>query len=575
MSLSHDPSIASEHAVKRPGFLDLLLPFWKSPESIKAYVYVAITLIIMFGGVSLAVWSNKLDGQVVDAMVGRQWGGLWPVMTLALVVSIGTVMTGILQASVSSLLDRRWRTWMTERFLKAWTRNDAYYDIEREGVVDNADQRIAQDIERFVQLSLTLSLGVIGVTVRVISFTLVLWSLSGTLEFTVGRWNVAIPGYMVYLAYLYAFSVLLITHLTGRQLTGLFMMRQKVEADFRYLGMQLRENAEQIAFYRGAERERQRLSARFEDVRRNWLDIIIRTAKMMFSRDVYVQAMTIVPTLAALPRYLGGAISLGDVTRVVGAFNTLNGSLSYFYQAYVGYAEWRGCGNRLRDLQWAIDRAAVQSQGVVVSHHDEAVIALGATTLNKPSGETISCIEPLRIGAGERWLIRGRSGAGKSTLLRAIAGLWPFGSGEVRLPRDARLMFLPQRSYIPFGTLKAALCYPGNPQDFSDAACLAALDACLLTGQGDQLHVEDRWQQKLSGGEQQRLAVARAILHQPDFLFLDEATSALDGDTEAGLYDAILNHLPNAAIVSVAHREALEGLHDRVLEMKSGDPMAA
>jgi vitamin B12/bleomycin/antimicrobial peptide transport system ATP-binding/permease protein len=553
----------------RPSVLQILLPYWKSRQSRKGWALLTVLLVLMFTGVYIMVRANQLDGQVVDAMIQRQWDGLWQVLLLSLGVSTLSVVMSLLSAYLGyEMLQYQWRSWMTHWFLDAWTSHRAYYGIERDGSLDNADQRISQDIGEFIQLSLSLTLGVVRVVVTTVSFTVVLWNLSGTLEFTLGGHDFAISGYMVYLAFAYALGSLLISHFAGRPLIGLYNRRQSVEAEFRYRGMQLRENAEQIAFYDGGDRERQRLIASFEDVKTNWRDIMIRTCKMVLARDIYVQAGSIVPTVGALPRYLSGAISLGDVTRVTGAFNTLNSTLSFFTQAYVSFAQWRAYGNRLRDLSAQIHRIHQMPEAIAVTRGPGNVIRGNGLTLTRPDGEPISCVPALHFQAGERWLIRGTSGVGKSTLLRAIAGMWPYGQGRVELPAEAKLLFLPQRSYIPLGSLKAALCYPGEAHQFDDAICREVLTAVCLGGFADRLDEHDRWQQKLSGGEQQRLAMARALLHRPDFLFLDEATSALDPDTEKALYTALLERLPATTVISVAHRESLAAFHDHVFELK-------
>lgn len=558
-----------QQAAPLPGVLDILLPYWRSRQSWKGWCLLAMLLALMFSSVYIMVWSNQLDGQVVDAMVQRQWQGLWQVLLLSLGASVLSVITMLLSAYLGhEMLKYEWRSWMTNWYLQAWTRQRAFYGIERDAQLDNTDQRIAQDVDEFIQLTLTLTLGVVRVVVTTVSFTVVLWKLSGTLTFTLGGHTFAIAGYMVYLAFAYALGSLLISHYSGRPLIGLFNRKQSVEAEFRYRGMQLRENAEQIAFYDGGAREQQRLAASFEDVKANWRDIMVRTCKLMLARDVYVQTGSIVPTLGALPRYLSGAISLGDVTRITGAFNTLNSSLSFFTQAYVGFAQWRAHSNRLRDLSAQIQRLHQLPPGIEVEKSSTSAIHSPGMHLQRPDGAAICQLAPLCIQPGERCLIRGPSGAGKSTLLRAIAGMWPYGQGRVTLPEQARLLFLPQRSYIPQGTLKAALCYPAAPQQFDDARCRAALVAVHMASFVERLHAHERWQHTLSGGEQQRLALARALLLQPDFLFLDEATSALDPSTEQALYSTLLEQLAGTAVISVAHRESLAAFHDHIFELQ-------
>ncbi|NIJ72720.1 ABC transporter ATP-binding protein/permease [Xanthomonas sp. F4] len=554
----------------RPRLRDLILPYWTSRESWRGWILLAIRLTLMFTSIYLAVWSNQLQGQVVDALVKRQWDDIWHSLGLSWIAGMLTMLLAmVLLFAITQLQQYEWRTAMTRWLLRAWTRRRAYYAIERDGRLDNADQRISQDVARFIELTLQLFLDPIHVLVSAISFTVVLWNLSGTLHFTLWGIDFAIPGYMVYLVYAYSAGMLLVSHLTGRPLIHLFNLRQTVEANFRYRGMQLRENAEQIAFYDGGAQEHKRLDDAFEQVRANWRDIIARNAKLMLARETYSNTFSshLLPTAAAMPRYLSGAITMGDVTRVGGAFSAVSSSLAFFSQAYVTFTEWWALGNRLRDLLGALQDVHAQPAGIHVSQTPESAIATHGLALHRPDGAPLTTIPALRMRRGERWLLRGASGAGKSTLLRAVAGIWPYGEGEIDKPRDGRLMFLPQRSYIPQGTLKAALCYPGQPEDFDDGRVQDVLHEVRLSTLAGRLHDSDRWQQTLSGGEQQRLAICRALLHRPDYLFLDEATSALDPDTERALYQALVHALPDSTLISVAHRESLAAYHDHVLDM--------
>lgn len=554
----------------RPRLRDLILPYWTSRESWRGWILLALRLALMFTSVYVAIWANQLSGQVVDALVKREWHDIWRSLGLSWIAGILAMLVSmVLLFAISELQQYEWRTAMTRWFVNAWTRRRTYYAIERDGCLDNADQRISQDIPRFIELTLQLFLNPIHVVVSAASFTVVLWNLSGTLRFALRGIDFAIPGYMVYLVYAYSAGALLVSHFSGRPLIHLFNRRQTVEANFRYRGMQLRENAEQIAFYDGGAQEEQRLDASFEDVRANWRDIIVRNVKLILARETYTTTFSsqLLPTAAALPRYLSGAISLGDVTRVGGAFVGVSSSLAFFSQAYVIFTEWWALGNRLRDLLGAIREVDARPMGIHVARTPGDAIAARHLALRKPDGASLACIPELRMRRGERWLVRGSSGVGKSTLLRAMAGIWPYGDGEIDHPHGGRLLFLPQRSYIPTGTLKAALCYPAQPDAFDDGRVREALHEARLSALADRLYETDRWQQKLSGGEQQRLAICRALLHRPDYLFLDEATSALDPDTEHALYQALLHALPNGTLISVAHRESLASYHDHVLDL--------
>lgn len=554
---------------KRPRLRSFVLQYWRSEDRWKAMTLLAITIGVTFFTTYLMVWSNRLLGEVTDALVGKKWDVL--LATFATSVGVG-VLSGVVvitNVAVGQVLDLRWRSWLTDRLLARWTRASEFYDIERDGLLKNADQRIAEDVRLFVDSSLNLFTSLVGVTAHTVTFTVLLWELSQTLEIDLVGGSWVVHGYMVYLAFAWAIGSLAVTHYFGKKLIALNMQRQGVEADYRYLAMQLRENAEQVALYKGGAREHRRLIERFAFVKQNFLRIVGRTWKVDIARNTYGHLFDPLNTVAALPLYFAGKVTFGGLTRAAGAFGSLKGALSFFSQAYVGFTSWLAVTNRLRDLHAALDAAeALGLGGFAVDRVDQQAITTTEITLKTPKGELLTVVRPLAFRPGERWLVRGPSGTGKSTLLRAIAGIWPHGSGSVALPRDASILFLPQRSYIPSGSLAAAISYPAEPTQFTDAQLREVLAVCGLPHLVASLDGVDHWQQKLSGGEQQRLAFARVLLHRPAFVFLDEATSAVDPATEQRLYQALLGRLPGTAVISIAHRESLASYHDHILDVE-------
>ncbi|MCX2863718.1 ABC transporter ATP-binding protein/permease [Paucibacter sp. PLA-PC-4] len=567
------PDAPGDHAAldssRRPPLVGFVLQYWKSEDKWKALALLAITIGITFLVTYLMVWANKLVGEVTDAIVNKRWDILLPTFATGIGVGVLSGLVVITNVAIGQILDLRWRAWLTERFLARWTSSSKFYDIERDGLLLNADQRIAEDVRIFTDTSLNLFGNLVSTVTHIITFVILLWGLSQTIEIELFGSTWVVYGYMVYIAFAWAIGGLAVTHYFGKKLIALNMQKQGVEADYRYLAMQLRENAEQIALYKGGEREHRRLTERFAYVKRNFLQIVARTWKVDTARNTYGLFFDPLSTVAALPLYFAGKVTYGGMMRAAGAFGALKQALSFFSQAYVGFTNWLAVTNRLRDLHAALDEVEARGMGgFELTQAEQNAITTTEICLLAPTGELLTRVEPVAFGSGERWLVRGASGAGKSTLLRAIAGIWPHGSGKICTPRDASIMFLPQRSYIPSGSLAAALSYPGEPTQFSEGRLTEVLHTCGLGRLQGSLSRADHWQQKLSGGEQQRLAFARVLLHRPAFVFLDEATSALDPETERLLYDAILTHLPEAGVISIAHRESLAAYHDRVLYVR-------
>ncbi len=475
------------------------------------------------------------------------------------------ILVAVYRTYLTQWLQIRWRRWLTGRFLDEWLADRAYYRIslttDHAAVgTDNPDQRIAEDLRDFVDSTLSLGVGLLSNLVSLVSFVGILWGLSGSVTLL----GVVIPGYMVWVAIIYAAIGTTLTHLVGRPLVGLSFRQQRFEADFRYGLVRFRENVEGIALYGGETEEKGNLAGRFGSVIHNWWAIMRRTKMLNALTSGYEQVAVVFPIIVAAPRYFSGQIQLGGLTQTAGAFGRVQDSLSWFVSAYVSLATWRATVERLTTFHKAIVAArTAYGQGLLSLPGTTDRFVARDLTIAVPSGAPLLAHEDLDFAPGRSVVISGRSGSGKSTLFRALAGIWPFGGGHVERP--AKSLFLPQRPYIPLGTLRHVVTYPAEPGAYSEAEVTEVLRDAGLAGFTDRLDEDANWAQRLSGGEQQRVAIARALLAKPDWLFLDEATASLDPEAEEQLYRILRKRLPNAAIISIAHRTAVARFHDERL----------
>jgi putative ATP-binding cassette transporter len=457
------------------------------------------------------------------------------------------------------MLEMRWRAWLTERYIGSWLADQAYYRLELEHRgTDNPDQRISEDLRSFTSGTLSFSLGLLSAVVTLVSFVVILWSVSGPLSFALGGTEITIPGYMVWAAVLYAIVGSVLTHYVGRRLIGLNFQQQRFEADFRFSLVRLRENAEGVALYRGEGSEQGLLRARFRAIMANWWQLMRFTKHLTFFTVGYNQVAVVFPFLVGAPRYFAGEIPLGGLTQIAGAFGNVADSLSWFVNNYGSLTDWKASVDRLLTFHDALEQVAVaahrEGTGVRVEAQAEPELRAEGLTLALPNGRPILSDAAFTIERGDHVLVSGPSGSGKSTLFRAMAGIWPFGEGTIAVPEGVKILFLPQKPYIPIGSLRDAVAYPATGTDFGDDAIREALVAVQLPDAAEQLDETQNWSMQLSGGEQQRLAVARALLHRPDWLFMDEATSALDAASEEHVSALLRERLADATIVSVSHR---------------------
>jgi putative ATP-binding cassette transporter len=473
------------------------------------------------------------------------------------------------------MLEMRWRTWLTHRYLTSWLTDDVYYRLELENRgTDNPDQRISEDLRSFTTGTLSFSLGLLSAAVTLVSFIVILWNVGGPLTISIGESSVTIPGFMVWMALVYAIVGTILTHYVGRRLIGINFQQERFEADFRFSLVRLRENAEGVALYRGERSEEGHLRQRFGAIQANWWELMRYTKRLTFFTVGYNQTAVIFPFIVSAPRFFAGEITIGTLLQISQAFGRVEDSLSWFINAYGRLADWKASVDRLITFHDALERIRAdvtrtdaQAEKIRIGAHAEPVLRAEGLNLALPNGKTIVTDAAFTVQSGEHVLVSGPSGAGKSTLFRAMAGIWPFGRGRVSLPEGAKVLFLPQKPYIPIGTLRDAVAYPAADSAFTDAEVSEVLEAVRLSQLTSRLDQAQNWSMQLSGGEQQRLAIARALLHRPDWLFLDEATSALDGPTEQLVYGLLRERLAGSSIVSIAHRPGVEDFHHATIEL--------
>lgn len=544
----------------------LVRAYWVSAERWPARgllaLVIAFDLLIVYRFTRLSYWQKDfydvLTNYDVDAFYAR-------LLELAVIASAGIVLDAA-RTYTAQYLEIRWRHWMTEVFLQRWLAARAYYRFEHGHGADNPDQRIAEDLRLLASNTLALGLGLLSNLVTLASFAVIVWGLSGTLSLALGGTTLELPGYIFWAAVLYALVGSWAMEKIGGRMVALDYTQQQREADFRVLLLRVREHAEQIAFYRGERAEETRLRDAFLAIRANWREIMTYTKRITIADSFYTEVGAIVPTLLVGPRYFARQMTFGDYMQLGQAFMRVRVALSWFIYKYKELALLRSVYRRLVEFERMLD-APPDTPAVIERRPQAGAIEAHGLRLRLPDGTPLGTAVDWRIAPGQRWLVRGPSGAGKSTLLRALAGLWPHADGLVVWPSACKAMFVPQQSYVPAGSLRAALCYPAGEGAFDTACCVAALHAVRLGALAGALAQHEHWSKRLSPGEQQRLAFARVLLQRPDFVFLDEATAALDADNEAWLYAKLIAELPHAALVSVAHRDSLARFHGEVLEL--------
>lgn len=560
------------------GLFHLITPYWNSEEKKSARLYLAGIITLTIAAVYMTLLLNEWFNSFYSALQNYDSDAVYRGLLRFTGLAFAHIAFAVYSYYLQQRLALRWRKWMTKNYLAKWTGQQMYYRLEMfsQGTADNPDQRISEDINLFTARTLSFMSGLLRSATTIVCFIFVLWNLSEILSFSAAGQEFHIYGYLVWTALAYSVLGTWITHKVGHRLVSLNYLQQKLEADFRFSMVRLRETAESVAFYNGAAKEEAFLSNRFMTLLRNTLFIIKKQKQLSWLTNSYAQIAIIFPFVVAVPRYLSQNISLGGLMQIANCFGKVQDAMSYFVDVYASLAEWQSCAERLLSFDKhiaAIEKETEEKSGSLVREetHDrlrlaDVTISVPAMDENKRTREIISSAS-CTIKSGEHVILKGPSGSGKSTLLRTLAGFWPYVKGHISMPAPSEMMFIPQKPYIPMGTSAEAASYPLETADEEILSPL--LVECGLSHLMEKPDTEADWSHILSLGEQQKLAFVRVFLRKPKWVFLDEATSAMDEETEEKMY-RLLTALPGTTVISIGHRSTLDKWHNRVLHIENG-----
>ena len=547
----------------------------KAPENWIGLSLLASVVALEIGFSYVVKLVNAWNNGFYNTLQEKDFNGFIHYQKIFAILAFFYIIISVYKNYINQILQIRWRKSMTDHFVDRWLAPAQHYRMQMlSDPADNPDQRIAEDVHLFVGNTMVLGIGFFGNLMRLVIFLFVLWELSITFPMTSFGFSFNIPGYLIWIAILYASAGTLLTHLIGRPLVNLSFHQQRYEANFRFAMARIRENSEQIALLGGEGTERNTLSERYAAVLANVYAVVRRQKRLGFFTSFFGQFSIIFPFLLLAPAYFFGKATLGILMQTYSTFNSVQDGLTWFVDAYTNLATYRAVVQRLTSFEAVMNKTSAASTAKPhiesVETEGDAFAAEGLIVSLPTTRQPITTAPRFTLSPGDRVLLSGRSGSGKTTLMRAFSGIWPFGQGRIEIPDGTKVLVLPQRTYLPQGTLRQALVYPHTVETYPDAAVHAALTAVGLGHLEGEIDAAANWSQRLSGGEQQRLGIARALLAKPDWLFLDEATAALDETGEAALYRTLIDHLPETGIVSIAHRATLDVFHGRRLEMTAG-----
>ena len=580
LAMSRVPVVANIFAIADPYFetedrLPINLPFFgtvMAREKWVAYILLGVIILINLGQVGVSVRLSFWGRDWIDSIQNKNAPEFWRLLYQVWVPWVAVLIAStVIEFVLLSVYKIRWRAWTTKRLIARWLDNGTHYRLQfNGGSVDNPDQRIQEDVNKYIATTYSLTISMIQQISTLISFAVILWGLSASLS--IPGTDTKVPGLLFWISLIYAAIGTYVAHKIGRRLIPLNFQQEQYEASFRFSLARLREYAEPVALLGGENAEKNTLGERFSALIGNFFRIVGVQKWLTAFTQLYGSSNSVIPYVVAAPFYFVGQITFGVLNQTAGAFGRVDSALAFFIDRYSTLADFKAVVDRLSGFNQSIDAAIERREQSGIDRHASSGndIAIPALSLSLPDGKVIAKLSGIALRKGERTLLVGPSGSGKSTLFRAIAGIWPFGAGVIEQPAGQSVMLLPQRPYIPIGTLRGAISYPAIEGVHSEADIQRALDAVHLPALKTRLDEEANWSQILSGGEQQRLAVARALLAKPEWLFLDEATAALDEPLEQVVYAAIRESLPGTTVVSIGHRSSLVANHDRRIEMRQG-----